>query len=72
MNRDLNQKINELHRLDFQLYGQDFFVTWEKTVDELKAVLLVSEIMQEMYRRNISFRIFDSGLAVSIFRDKST
>lgn len=72
MNLDLNQKINELGKLDFQLFEQDFFVTWQKTVDELRAVLLVSEILQDMYRRNIAFRIFDSGMAVSIFRDKST
>jgi knotted carbamoyltransferase YgeW len=54
------------------LYGKDFLLTWEKTVDELKAIASTAETLQALHRAGRSFRCFDTGLAVSIFRDKST
>jgi knotted carbamoyltransferase YgeW len=51
---------------------KDFLLTWDKTPEELKTVLRVASNLQELYRKNISCRIFDSGLAVSQFRDNST
>ncbi|MFH1807502.1 MAG: knotted carbamoyltransferase YgeW [Pseudomonadota bacterium] len=54
------------------LYEQDFLLTWDKSRDELDAVLLTAEILEEMWKANISARVFDGGLAVSIFRDQST
>jgi len=54
------------------MYLSDFLLTWEKTDDELAAVFAVADILREMRRGNVSTRIFDSGLAVSIFRDHST
>ncbi|MEE9211765.1 MAG: knotted carbamoyltransferase YgeW [Phycisphaeraceae bacterium] len=54
------------------LYQRDFLMTWKYSAGDLKAVLLVAEVLEELYRANVSARVFDSGLAVSIFRDKST
>ena len=54
------------------LYLSDFLLSWEKTDDELAAVFAVAEILRGMRRNNVSARIFDSGLAISIFRDNST
>lgn len=54
------------------MYLSDFLLSWEKTDDELAAVFAVAEILRGMRRNNLSARIFDSGLAVSIFRDNST
>jgi len=54
------------------LYGQDFINTWEKSMDELKEVLYVAEALKTMRDKNISTKAFESGLAVSIFRDNST
>jgi knotted carbamoyltransferase YgeW len=54
------------------MYLSDFLLTWEKTDDELVAVFAVAEILRGLRRNNISARVFDSGLAVSIFRDHST
>jgi knotted carbamoyltransferase YgeW len=54
------------------MYRSDFLLTWEKTDDELRAVFAVADILRAMRRNNLSARIFDSGLAVSIFRDNST
>jgi knotted carbamoyltransferase YgeW len=47
-------------------------LTWEKSDDELQAVFTVADILRKMRENNISSRIFDSGLAVSVFRDNST
>lgn len=57
---------------DLDLYGKDFLLTWEKGIDELKQILYVAEILKNFRNLNISPRCFDSGLAVSQFRDKST
>ena len=54
------------------LYHRDFLLTWEKSVDELKQIVAVADALRWLRRENISTRCFDSGLAVSIFRDQST
>ena len=54
------------------LYGQDFLLTWEKTLDDLKTITQVAQIIRFLRENNISPKVFDSGLAISIFRDKST
>ena len=65
--------IKELSTLDYQkMYNSDFLLTWEKTIDEISATFTVAEILRGMREQNISSRIFDSGLGVSLFRDNST
>jgi knotted carbamoyltransferase YgeW len=54
------------------LYLNDFLLTWDKSDDELTATFEVAEILKYMRQNNISPGVFDSGLAVSVFRDKST
>ena len=68
----LKNKIENLSRLKTDLYQKDFLLTWEKSQDDLKAVLEVAEILKEMRDNNISPRVYDSGLAISNFRDNST
>jgi len=50
----------------------DFLLTWNRTEEEIAAVFKASEILREMRVHNISPRAFDSGLAISLFRDNST
>ena len=64
--------IEQLGALETNLYQQDFLLTWNHWTDELKAVLAVAEVLEELHRANVSTRLFGSGLAVSNFRDKST
>lgn len=65
--------LTELDRLDFAgLYDTDFLLTWERSPDELRAVLAVADALRELRSAGISPRVFDSGLAVSLFRDNST
>ncbi len=54
------------------MYMNDFFLTWEKTRDELDATFTVADALRHLRESGISPRIFDSGLGVSLFRDNST
>jgi len=64
--------LKEIGALSGELYHRDFLLTWEKSVDELKQIVAVADALRWLRRENISTRCFDSGLAVSIFRDQST
>ncbi|MBP8965130.1 MAG: hypothetical protein KBG27_07090, partial [Flexilinea sp.] len=65
--------LEELKKLDFhKMYNEDFLLTWEKSDDEIAATFKVADILRDIRENNISPRLFDSGLAVSLFRDNST
>ncbi|MFZ5428382.1 MAG: knotted carbamoyltransferase YgeW [Thermodesulfobacteriota bacterium] len=69
----VKELIKALGRLNFPgMHNQDFLLTWEKSGEEIQATFLVAEILRGLRELNISPRVFDSGLAVSIFRDNST
>lgn len=72
MAMDYQKIIEALGTLDANLFQTDFLLTWDKSQDELKQILYVAEALRYLHHHNISSRCFDSGLAVSIFRDKST
>lgn len=70
---NINEFVEKLNKLDFKnMYNNDFFLTWEKTDDELQAVYTVADALRHLRVNNKSTRIFDSGLAISLFRDNST
>lgn len=69
---NLKSKIEDLSKLKSELYKKDFLLTWEKKEQDLKIILEVAAILKEMRAQNISPRVFDSGLAISNFRDNST
>lgn len=70
--KSFQQLTNELNSLKTGLFGRDFLLTWDKTEDDLRQTLLVADELKYLRDRNISTRCFDSGLAVSNFRDNST
>ena len=71
--KNLKDYIKELDELKFDnMYMNDFFLTWEKTFDELKAVWTVADALRHLRENNISTKVFDSGLGISLFRDNST
>jgi knotted carbamoyltransferase YgeW len=69
---DIKKAVAELQKLGADLYHKDFLLTWQKNDAEIHAVLKIAEILKEMHARNISARMFETGLAVSNFRDNST
>lgn len=69
----LNGLLKKLDGLDCKnLYNEDFLWTWDKTQDELEAIFTVADALRDLRENNISSKIFDSGLGISLFRDNST
>ena len=69
----MDKYIEKLNGLDLkEMYNNDFFLTWEKSDDEIQGVFTIAEALRELRKNNISSKIFDSGLGISLFRDNST
>lgn len=68
----LAAQVEALGRTKIDMFGRDFLLTWEKSDDEIRATFLVAEILRAMRNEGVSPRLWDSGLAVSIFKDNST
>ena len=69
---NLFENINKIEKVKNSLFQKDFLLTWEKSDTELKLILDLAILLKQSREQNISLKVFDSGLAVSIFRDKST
>ena len=69
---DLNSLLKEIKGYKSKMHGKDFLLTWEKSLDEIKQILAIADLLKLMREKNISARCFDSGIAVSLFRDSST
>lgn len=70
--KTLSKHLAQLASLQTDTYEKDFLLTWEKTDAEIRALTLVAECLGELHRAKKSLRVFDAGLAISIFRDNST
>lgn len=69
----MDKYIEKLNTLNFEeMHENDFMLTWDKSNDELEAVFTIAEALRDLRENNISSKIFDSGLGVSLFRDNST
>ena len=66
------EKLEKLANTSNGLFAKDFLLTWEKDKRDLVYLLELAQILKDMRDNNLSTRCFDSGLAVSIFRDQST
>ena len=69
---DVKALIGALKQKKTGMYRKDFLLTWEKSRDELEATFLVAEALRLMRDAGISPKLWDSGIAVSNFRDNST
>ena len=73
MKINITEFASRLNKLDIKkMYEDDFLLTWDKTDDEIDAVFAVADALRHLRENNVSAKIFDSGLAVSLFRDNST
>ena len=72
MTDQIHALIDRLERTSPTLYGRDPLLTWEQSANDLEALLLAAEVFEELWRANLDTRLFRGGLAVSLFRDKST
>ena len=69
----IREHIKCLSKLNFKnMYMKDFLETWHKSDDEIAATFAVADFLRGLRTNNVSTRIFDSGLGISLFRDNST
>jgi ornithine carbamoyltransferase len=67
---NIEEMIRQLAELDSAgMYLDDFLLTWDRSDDEISAVFKTAQILMQMRKNNISPQVFESGLAVSLFRD---
>ena len=67
-----NMLLESLSNLKTNMFNRDFLLTWERKDDEIRAVLDVAQLMSDLHKSGTSIRAFESGLAISLFRDNST
>jgi len=72
MTDKIRSLIQQLDKEENSLFGKDPLLTWQLAEADLRALLLATETFEELWRANIDTRLFRGGLAVSLFRDKST
>ena len=68
----IEKQLAAFKALKTDLFHKDFLLTWEHSTDEIKAILALAEALKLLHQEGVSCRAFDSGLAISIFRDNST
>jgi knotted carbamoyltransferase YgeW len=65
-------KIASLAALEANLFEKDVLLSWNVSEPGIRAIVLAAEVLEDFTRSGVSPRLFDSGLGLSIFRDKST
>jgi knotted carbamoyltransferase YgeW len=69
---EIQKQLKAFQALKSKLYQKDFLLTWEHSAEQLDAILTLAETFNQLHQAGISYRSFDTGLAISIFRDNST
>lgn len=70
---NLQKLINDIVLRDTnQLFEKDFLLTWEKSMPDLVQVMDIADALRGLRNHNIATNVFQSGLAISQFRDNST
>ena len=73
MQKRLMEKIEKIETEALgELYQQDFLLSWRHSEAALRAVLQTAEALRTLRGEGTASRVFDNGLAVSLFRDNST
>jgi len=68
----LNENLKAFQALKTDLYQKDFLLTWEHPEEEIRAIVTLADTLKGLHQAGHSYRAFDTGLAISIFRDNST
>ena len=68
----ISYNLRAFQTLKTDMFQKDFLLTWEHPEEELKAILNLADTFKLMHQQGLSYKSFDTGLAISIFRDNST
>jgi knotted carbamoyltransferase YgeW len=66
------KQLEAFRALPSDLFHKDFLLTWEHPRPQIEAILELAEILKTLHQQGLSYRSFDAGLAIAIFRDNST
>ncbi|MGM0609354.1 MAG: knotted carbamoyltransferase YgeW [Candidatus Muiribacteriota bacterium] len=69
---ELQNYLENLKKNEADMYNGDFLLTWDKSQNEINSVMYAAKLLKEMHKNKISTKLFESGLAISNFRDNST
>ena len=70
--REILASIDRLRALAPDLHDRDFLLSWRESETTLRFLLGAAEALEQIHRAGLSARLFDTGLGIAIFRDKST
>lgn len=71
-NDSLLARVERLGRLKPELFNRDFLLTWEQSDEAISFVHETAALLRDIARAGHSLKVFETGLAVSLFRDHST
>ena len=69
---EFDQYLSRIKNIKASLFQKDLLLTWESSREELEIIFNIADALKFLHSKNISAKVFESGLAVSIFRDNST
>lgn len=72
MIKTIRSRIAALSAVDNDLFNRDVLRTWDCGDTTIRTVVECAAILEDLVRAGASARSFESGLAVAMFRDKST
>lgn len=64
--------LERLRAIHSGLHNGDFLLTWQQSDAAIRFVLEAADVLQQLAYSGASTRVFERGLGLSIFRDKST
>jgi knotted carbamoyltransferase YgeW len=70
--RALTDRVERFGAEPMALHDRDFLLTWDHAEQTLRGIVELAGILEAMARADRSTRVFEHGLGVAIFRDKST
>jgi knotted carbamoyltransferase YgeW len=68
----LDENLKAFQALKTDLFQKDFLLTWEHPEEEIRAIVTLADTLKGLHKAGKSYKAFDTGLAISIFRDNST
>ena len=72
MDSIIRQEIDTVAALEGKLHNRDFLLTWDHSDAAIRSIVATASVLRSLARAGLSSRVFDTGLGVAIFRDKST
>lgn len=68
----ITENLKAFQGLHTDLFHKDFLLTWDHSEETIRAIVTLADTFKKLHKAGHSYRSFDTGLAISIFRDNST